>query len=475
MKFRALTPMAAVVLVCIAAVACTGPGAGEPSGEWPQLAAPEQAGWSAAGLAESRAFAEKAGTAAVVAVHGGRVVVAWGDVARRFELHSVRKSLVSALTGALAADKRLDLGRTLADLGIDDREPLTEMEKRARWLDLLRSRSGLYHPAAKETSGTKAERPERGSRAPGEAWWYNNWDFNTAGVILERESGERLFEAFERRIARPVGMEDYRAADGFEQYERTLSQHPAHAFRMSARDLARFGLLFLRRGAWNGASVVPSEWVAESTRIHSETGQGRGYGLMWWVYPAGTMAGYPALDAHDKFAAVGSGGQLVVVVPGAGFVYVHLADTENGRSVSGRDAWRLAEMILASRTGLAQNRPAVKPLEPVPFPNALPPPFPDMPEIILEAAALRRFVGTYELGPGQAIDVHLYGDRLAAALTGFPEVDLFPVEPAAFLAKAASALVRFETDAAGAVNGLAMTYLGREQRGVRRNGSQADL
>src|SRR5919109_1479372 len=67
---------------------------------------------------------------------------------------------------------------TLAELGIDDQQSLTEAEKRATVADLLGSRSGVYLPAAKEPADMRAERPARGSHAAGEFFFYNNWDFN---------------------------------------------------------------------------------------------------------------------------------------------------------------------------------------------------------------------------------------------------------------------------------------------------------
>ncbi len=460
-----------LTILGLSGAAVTLSGSGPSPEAWRQLAAPEKAGWSLEKLAEARAFAEKIGSDAVMAVDDGLVVAAWGDVSRRFELYSARKSLVSALAGIAVADGRLETSKTLADLRVDDVPPLLDAEKQAKVIDLLRSRSGIYHPAAKETADMKTNRPARGSAKPGETWLYNNWDFNTIGVILEQATGRRLFEEYERRIAAPLGMEDFRARDGYEQFERSLSRHPAHAFRMSARDLARFGEMFARQGTWEGRQIVPREWVAESTRVHSEVRPGTGYGLMWWVYPKGGLADYPELNAHHKFAASGNYGQLVLVVPGARFVFVHLAASDDGRGVAGRDIWRLAEMILAARAGEAAGPGAAaaetKPLEPVPFPNAAPAP-PEWTEIALTPEALRAFVGAYEVGPGQSVEITLSGDRLTASATGFPEVDIFPDSPDTFFAKAAPVRVRFEREGAGRVTGLVLNYRGQDLAARRK-------
>src|SRR6266436_1013879 len=66
-------------------------------------------------------------------------------------------------------------------------------EKRATIADLLKARSGVYHPAVAETEWMKARRPARGSHLPGAIWYYNNWDFNALGTIFEPASGTHIY------------------------------------------------------------------------------------------------------------------------------------------------------------------------------------------------------------------------------------------------------------------------------------------
>ena len=67
-------------------------------------------------------------------------------------------------------------------------------------IDLLQSRSGIYHPAAYETVKMKKKRPERGSHKPGEIFWYNNWDFNALCTIFEQQTRTKVFVEFQKTI-----------------------------------------------------------------------------------------------------------------------------------------------------------------------------------------------------------------------------------------------------------------------------------
>jgi CubicO group peptidase (beta-lactamase class C family) len=167
-----------------------------PTPHW-EILEPSAAGWSADLLDKARSYAGAAGSSAVMIVQHGRVIAEWGDTSRRTDVASIRKSLLSALFGIAIAEGRVKLTDTLANLGIDDKPPsLTSSELQATLADLLTSRSGIYHPIDFEPAAVAAQRPARGSHAPGEFWFYNNWDFNAAGSIYEKIAAADIFTAF---------------------------------------------------------------------------------------------------------------------------------------------------------------------------------------------------------------------------------------------------------------------------------------
>ena len=304
-----------------------------PGEHWQKIERPEQLGWSSEKLLLAQEYSKKIGSAAVMIVQDGVVVAAWGDVERNFQCHSMRKSLLSGLIGIHVDEGDIDLSATLAQLGIDDDAPsLTPEEKQATVGDLIKARSGIYHPALGESADMKALRPKRGSHAPGTFWYYNNWDFNALGTIFEQETGTGIFEEFDRRIAVPLQMEDFdvnqcRYLTSSNYKDTPPSMHRYYLFRMSARDLARFGLLFLREGRWQNRQIISSEWVRESTVGYSERGMDGGYGYMWWTGVNRGLFPNVRIREHSYYAA-GSGGHRVIILPYRKLVVVHRVDTD---------------------------------------------------------------------------------------------------------------------------------------------------
>ena len=295
-------------------------------GEWVWADSPEDLGWSSEGLDRAKAYSEAIGSAAVMIIEDGIVIDAWGDIERTYHCHSMRKSLLSALLGIYVDEGTIDLGATLSDLGINDLTPLTQTESRATVADLLKARSGIYIRAAGEAQSMVDARPIRGSHDPGTFWYYNNWDFNALGTIFDQETGEEsIYAAFNERIAEPIGMQDFDPEELAYSYV-DYTDHPYYGFRMSARDLARFGLLFLRQGMWNGRQVIPSDWIVESTTSYSDTGDGGGYGYMWWTGAGSGLFPGVVVPEHCYYAS-GYRGHKVIVLPFRNLVVVHRVDT----------------------------------------------------------------------------------------------------------------------------------------------------
>ncbi len=356
------------------------PARAAPDGPWLQYADPAQAGWAPEGLELARRKAVESVSAAVLVVQSGHVVAAWGALDFPFKTASIRKSLYSLVCGILHDRGRFELEKTVGELGLDDLQPLTEVEKTARVRDLMAARSGVYHPSAYETESNLALRPPRGSVRPNELWNYNNWDFNAVPVAFERLAGMPLAQAFEELLARPLGLEDFDASlHVFSWLEPSLSRFPALLFRLSARDLARIGVLVLDEGTWRGTRLVSAEWIRLSTspitvfEAGHDRREGNGYGLMWWVLPA-RPAEQSVWERHHRIAAKGAGGHLLAILPELDVVIVHRPDTDSGGGVSDARTTALYEALLQARRGAPAPAPLLAPLAPQPLGGAAPRP-----------------------------------------------------------------------------------------------------
>lgn len=323
-----------------------------PGKAWEVVASPEELGLSKVKLEKAKAFSKTLDTDAVMVIVGGKVAYQWGDVDKKINTHSVRKSVISAVYGKYVLDGTINMDATLADLRIDDVEGLSKEEKKATVRDLLKSRSGVYHPALYETAAMKRRKPERHSHKAGTFWYYNNWDFNALGTIFEQLTKKSFFNAFYEDIARPTGMQDYKPSDG-NDFSGKASMHNAYPFHVTARDLARFGWLMLNDGRWDGVQIIDSAWVKESTHSYSKTTNKRlGYGYLWWIADDRTN---DAPEVRTKvpdgsFSARGAKGQYLWVIPEYNMVIVHRVNSDiRGRSVSGADWYTLQEMILDAR------------------------------------------------------------------------------------------------------------------------------
>lgn len=416
-----------------------------PGATWLCYANAVDAGWSAEGLQRAKEYFDSIDATAAMVVYDGTVLAAWGEYDRRLPCHSIRKSLLNAVYGVQVANGNIDLNKTLAEIDIDDNPPLSDQEQSARVMDLLRSRSGVYHPAAYETELMKDTRPKRDSSKPGEVFWYNNWDFNALCTIFERETGTKFFEQFEEHFARPLQMQDFRLQDTYYHLEAEHSRHPAYPFRMSARDLARIGLLFEREGRWGNQQILPPQWIQRSTKSYftknDKTGNmDYGYGYLWWPIVRGTFEGL------GMFSARGYGGHAIDVVPAADVVLVLRVRTywdlplpfkREKHRVETSERFELLGRILDARTGPPKPDPKLVPLADVrkaPITVTLPP------------DVLAKYAGQYELGDTK-FTVKPTETGLLIGTPDIGEFSLLPLSEVNFLMEDLDVPLTFELDA----------------------------
>ncbi len=189
-----------------------------------------------------------------------------------------------------------------------------------------------------------------------------------AGALYERATGHRIYDAFYREIAQPLGMLDYRNRvgtqatpdaplgadlDGFYLREPARSRFPAYHFRMSAHDLALFGQLYLNRGQWKGRQLIPNTWIAFSTQPYSviEPEYGLNYGLLWNVLTPSSPG------EHPSFYHTGVDIHMLGIYPKHKLVMVHRVDTERPYRFNGNDLYQVIRRIHGARLPNVTRRP----------------------------------------------------------------------------------------------------------------------
>jgi CubicO group peptidase (beta-lactamase class C family) len=144
------------------------------------------------------------------------------------------------------------------------------------------------------------------SDSPGTVFYYNDFNPLLIGIVLERATGRTVTQWLDQTLWERLGAQYPGSfsidsvAGGFEKMPSGLNGTPI--------DLMRLGVLYLHGGSWNGAQLVPRQWVAETTDFARATPAmlGLSYTMGWWTR---------IVDGNRVFFAWGNHGEYVMVVP----------------------------------------------------------------------------------------------------------------------------------------------------------------
>lgn len=264
-----------------------------------------------------------------------------GSVDQKALLQSAAKSITSALVGvALDQGCLSSVDQKMMDFFPDYADQIVDSRKREITLkDMLQMRAG-YPP--EESDEALWEAVWSGdyvhlvadfplSSDPGEAFQYSNLTTHWLGIIVARACDTDLKTFGQEHLFGPMGGQigDWRAdLDGY--------NWAAGEIHVSARDAAKFGMLFLNDGQFEGNQLLPASWVRDSLQTYSDDAYANigdfrdiGYGYQWWSAEVGD---------HDVNFAWGHGGQLIVLVDDLNMVVVVTADPMY--EVYGSESWQ---------------------------------------------------------------------------------------------------------------------------------------
>jgi CubicO group peptidase (beta-lactamase class C family) len=324
-----------------------------PDSLWQKYDTIEKTGYDSKKLEKiSRFIVDSLNTTGLMVIVNGKILFEYGDIEELSYIASCRKSILSLMYGKYVDNKTINLDMTLGELEFDDIHGLLPVEKKATIRNLLTARSGIYHPASNDGSDNNNS-PERGTVKPGTYFLYNNWDFNAAGAIFERLTGQNIYNAFEKDIAIPIQMQDYEMDKQEKSGNPDQSEYLAYHFWFSTGDMARIGLLMLNKGNWNGVQVIPKDWVNLITSVVTPINEMNtswckegdyAYGYLWWIWEK-----YKNPNLEGAYLATGAYGQYILVVPKLNMVIAHKTKSDYKRNTDNNSFEKLVYKILDSK------------------------------------------------------------------------------------------------------------------------------
>lgn len=153
--------------------------------------------------------------------------------------------------------------------------------------------------------------------APGEQFSYATSGVVTLGNIITRASGMRVPAFTDAYLFEPLGIMEYRWPITNSLGNQGLAM-TGGGLNLTPRDMAKFGLLYLNDGRWNGEQIISTDWIETSTRRHSTSDlYGEDFGYLWRMIDR-------EIDGQTirSFEAWGNGGQFIMVFPALDLVVV---------------------------------------------------------------------------------------------------------------------------------------------------------
>ena len=335
-----------------------------PTNGW-QTALPESRGFSVDKLAKAKEFAEDDYLMrALLVVKEGYLVVeeyyGEGGPEASTNLWSVTKSVTSALLGIAreegafsSPDQRMaelltsypDFNDITLHHALTHTTGLDWNEEGPRWVEWIFSEDWVQAAL------------DRGQDHPaGKHFHYSSGNSQFLTSLIYYRMGRTPGDLADEKLFQPLGIDfeplalppDYSSWNDYKiPVPQSWLQSPkgietaGFGLFLTARDMAKFGYLYLNRGLWENRYIVPQDWVEHSLKDHKTNIYGRySYGYHWWL---------TKVAGEAVFLASGFGGQIIGVVPSLDMVVVLKYEAENPRhpkSGTAHDDMKLFELVV---------------------------------------------------------------------------------------------------------------------------------
>ena len=278
-----------------------------------------------------------------IILRNGYIVAEWGETSAVDPTYSIAKSYLSTILG-LTIDRGMiksvkDPVRDLIHDGGYDSEHNAKVTwdhhatQTSEWDGVMFGKSSTF--IGKEEFGQSQMKP-RELREPGSYYEYNDVRINRMSLSLLELWKRPLPDVLKTEIMDPIGASNTWVYHAYDNATVEIDGAPMKSVSggtrwggglwISTRDHARFGLLILRRGEWDGKRIISESWLQSAT---SPQGKSPGYGYLWWLNTEGRWPAAP----RASFSAQGAGNNTIWVDPEHDLVVVwrwHRARADGG-------------------------------------------------------------------------------------------------------------------------------------------------
>lgn len=335
-----------------------------PDAEWAR-ATPAEAGLDEAKLNEARDYA-LTGEGSGCIIKGGKLVMTWGDFKKRYDLKSTSKSFGAAALGLAIADGKMKLTDKARQHHPTFGVPPDENAKTG-WIDEIT----LWHLASQTAGFDKKGGYVPLLFKPGTEWSYSdsgpNWLAECVTLAYRRDLNEVMFE----RIFTPLGILNTdlvwrKHAYRPELLEGIKSREFGSGFSANVDAMARFGLMWLRGGEWNGKAILPRDYVDQvraaqpgvpGLEVRNPEHYGHAakhYGLLWWNNADEMIEGLP-LDTYWTWGLFDS---LIVIMPTLDMVVARAG--QSWKRTDGEDHYEVLKPFLLPIVAAAKGSKSAK-------------------------------------------------------------------------------------------------------------------
>ena len=257
---------------------------------------------------------------------------------------SMAKSFTNALTGILVRQGRIDINKPagIEEWKNDERSGITlnnlmQMQSGLKWNEDYGNRSDVTLMLHCESDMSRFAYEKQAEHPAGSYWYYSSGTTNIVSYLIRREfDNDSLYYTFaDRELFNKTGMPDV-----VFEVDPSGTRVGSSYLYATARDYARFALLYQNDGVFNGERILPEGWVQYTTKVASASnGQ---YGSFFWLNRSRKFPSAP----EDMFSCQGHDGQMIFIMPSQQLIVVVLGYSPTSRG--GMDLDRLLKDILVT-------------------------------------------------------------------------------------------------------------------------------